>query len=118
MRYLLALGAAVVVGLLLLLDLGPAWLRTGLGGTLYVLAGIFGVLTLRPRLAPLPVCAGVLTATCAIELLQLWHPPFLQAARATLAGQLLLGSTFAWSDFPYYLAGAVLGYFLARRLTS
>ena len=91
-------------------------MRTGLGGSLYVLAGVFVLLTVAPRLSPAAAALSALAGTSLVELLQLWHPPFLQAARATRVGQLVLGSTFAWTDFPFYLLGALLGLLLARCL--
>ena len=78
-------------------------------GSLYVIAWIFFTLVLAPRLAPLPVCIAALLGTSAIEFLQLWHPPLLEAVRATLPGRLVLGSTFVWGDFPAYGIGALLG---------
>ena len=88
------------------------------GGCLYVLAWIFFVLMLAPRFAPLQVCVAVLLGTCAIEVLQLWHPPILEAARSTLPGRIFLGTTFVWSDFPAYGAGALIGLAVATKISS
>ncbi len=102
-RFLLALVATIAIGLVIVLDVGPIWVRTQVGGTLYVLAGIFGVLTLRPRLAPLPVAAAVLAATSLTELLQLWQlwqlwqPPIQQADHASTPGELSPGTPSARS---------------------
>ena len=52
---------------------------------------------------------AVLFATTLIELLQLWHPPFLQTIRATFIGHALLGNTISWWDFPHYIIGSSLG---------
>ncbi|MBD3879661.1 MAG: DUF2809 domain-containing protein, partial [Quinella sp. 1Q5] len=41
-----------------------------------------------------------------IELSQLWHPPFLEALRATTVGGLVLGYGFLWSDLVCYTVGA------------
>jgi Protein of unknown function (DUF2809) len=58
--------------------------------------------------------------SCAIESLQLYQPPWLQAIRATLPGRLILGTTFLWSDFPAYFVGSYLGWlwvqWLGKRL--
>ncbi len=88
------------------------------GGSLYVLAWIFFILMLAPRFAPLQVCVVVLLGTCAIEVLQLWHLPILEAARGTLPGRILLGTTFVWSDFPAYGAGALVGLAVATKISS
>ena len=60
------------------------------------------------------IAIGVCLGTCLLEFLQLWHPPFLQAIRATRVGQLAVGSTFSWWDFPAYFVGCLLGVPLLR----
>jgi hypothetical protein len=95
---------------------GAAWVATKSGGLLYVVFWVFVVLGLCPRLSPGRVALGVLAATSALELLQLWHPAWLEPVRASFLGHALLGSTFAASDFPYYAAGALSAWAAARRL--
>ena len=56
----------------------------------------------------------VLTLTCVLEFLQLWHLLWLEQIRRTLLGRALLGTTFGWTDFPPYFAGAVIGWALVR----
>ncbi|WP_066381469.1 MULTISPECIES: DUF2809 domain-containing protein [unclassified Anabaena] len=58
----------------------------------------------------------VLIITCILEVLQLWHPPLLNQVRATFIGKLLLGTTFAWWDFPHYALGCILGWFWLQKL--
>lgn len=94
---------------------GASWVADNAGGFLYVVFWIAVVLALVPRLSGAAVAASVLIATCALEFAQLWHPPLLERIRATFLGHALLGSTFAWSDFPYYFAGALVGYALSLR---
>ena len=63
------------------------------------------------------VIAGtVLIATCGLEFLQLWHPPFLQLVRHTVLGAIVLGISFTWTDFPYYIVGALVGWLWIRWL--
>jgi len=86
------------------------WIRASLGGVFYeifwcLLAGV-----LLPNAKPRAIAAWVLAATCAIEVLQLWHPPTLEAIRATFVGATILGSSFDWGDFPYYFIGSALGW--------
>jgi hypothetical protein len=52
--------------------------------------------------------------TCALEFLQLWHPPLLESLRSNFIGRTILGSYFDWSDFTYYFAGSALGYLWLR----
>ncbi|MBZ0265048.1 DUF2809 domain-containing protein [bacterium] len=56
----------------------------------------------------------VLAVTCFLEVLQLWHPIFLEQFRATFVGAALLGNTFVWWDFPHYLIGSALGWLIIR----
>lgn len=56
------------------------------------------------------IAVSVLVVTCLLETLQLWHPVFLQQVRMTFLGRTLLGTTFVWWDFPYYVLGCVLGW--------
>jgi hypothetical protein len=99
---------------------GSAWVASQAGGFLYVVFWIFAVLAFSPRLSAASVAWAVALATSALEFAQLWHPPLLERIRAGFLGRALLGSTFAWSDFPYYAAGALAGYAAARamRLTA
>jgi hypothetical protein len=86
------------------------------GGVLYIVFWTFIVLWIRPSASPWWVAAGVFGATCGLEALQLWHPAPLEAIRDTFVGHALLGSTFAWTDFPHYATGAVLAGPLGRAL--
>lgn len=88
----------------------PAWFKDALGSIAYEMFWIAVALGLWPRYGPARVATLVCIATCGLEVLQLWHPPFLQALRTTLPGRLILGTTFSWSDFPAYGIGSALGY--------
>jgi Protein of unknown function (DUF2809) len=96
---------------------GSAWTSDHLGGFFYVLAWIFLILTLFPMWSPGKVALGVLIGTCGLEFMQLWNPEPLQAVRSTFLGHVVLGSTFSWTDFPWYGLGALAGLGLARRVT-
>ncbi|NES87516.1 MAG: DUF2809 domain-containing protein [Moorea sp. SIO2B7] len=45
-----------------------------------------------------------------IEFTQLIKTPFLNQMRSYFLGRLILGTTFAWEDFPYYILGCILGW--------
>jgi len=62
------------------------------------------------------IALSVFLTTSALEFLQLWHPPFLQAVRDTFLGRTLIGNSFTWSDFFYYAAGCIASYFLIRAI--
>jgi glycopeptide antibiotics resistance protein len=96
--------------------LGFAWLHDLLGSVAYEIFWILLVGFLFPKASAAWTAVGVCLATCGVEFLQLWQPPFLQAARATLLGRLVLGNTFAWSDFISYFVGSFAGWVWMRSL--
>ncbi|NES07656.1 MAG: DUF2809 domain-containing protein [Okeania sp. SIO2F4] len=84
------------------------WLNNSFSSIFYEAFWIFLVIFIRPQLPPGLVAFLVFLVTSLLEFLQLWKPPFLQAIRATLIGRLLLGNTFVWWDFLYYILGCTL----------
>jgi hypothetical protein len=106
------------LGVLLVVPLGLAVRRVSdFGGSilyevLWCLAAAFVV----PRWRSAPIAIAVFAATCIVEFLQLWHPPFLQWARGHFLGRSILGTDFDWADFPSYAVGSVAGYFCLRAL--
>jgi hypothetical protein len=52
----------------------------------------------------------VFLITCALEILQLWHPPILEKVRSRFLGRTLIGTSFAWWDFPHYAIGSIIGW--------
>jgi hypothetical protein len=92
------------------------WVHDSLGGVFYEILWclVFGLCL--PRAKAWRIAAGVLVATCILEFLQLWHPPFLEWLRSYFIGRSILGSWFDWSDFPYYFAGSALGWLWLRAL--
>lgn len=57
----------------------------------------------------------------AIEISQLFSPPFLVAARSTVVGGLIFGYGFLWSDIVCYTAGGIICVmieFSAKKLTA
>ena len=66
-----------------------------------------GLLLPTPRTVTLAFLAFVVC--CTIEFSQLYHAPWIDAARGTWLGRLALGDTFAWGDIAAYLVGIVSG---------
>ncbi len=93
---------------------GALWANSYAGGVLYVLFWVLVVVFVRPRTSPWIAATLVLGATCILEALQLFSTPALVAVRSTFLGHALIGSTFSWWDFPYYVLGALLGAAVAR----
>jgi hypothetical protein len=98
---------------------GPfaSWVSEDTGGVLGCVACCLVLALARPRAAPGKLAVAALGVTGAMELLQLWHPHFLEVMRATPL-RLLLGSVFAWSDFLCYGLGALLGWAWLRVLPA
>jgi hypothetical protein len=118
LRLLLLLPLVAIFGLAAKHYSGPGrwWVNNwGPASVAYVVFFILlAALFLPRRRAAAPIAASVLLATCGLEFLQLWQPPWLQAARSTFVGAMLLGTTFSWWDFPAYIVGAVVGWMILR----
>ncbi len=95
---------------------GPAasWVNDSLGGLFYEIFWCLVVFIFFPKSRPLLIAAIVLTFTCLLEFLQLWHPLFLQTIRNNFIGVTIIGDSFTWSDFPYYFLGSGIGWLWLR----
>ena len=89
---------------------GAAWLNDYASGALYEIFWCLVGCFLLPRVPSSGIALGVFIATSFLEFLQLWHPPFLEAVRSAFIGRTLIGTSFAWWDFPYYVIGCLLGW--------
>lgn len=120
-RVILAIAMAIVVPLGYVIRFTPIpgweWLSDFLGSVAYEIFWILLVAFGFPRSSPVWVAVGVCLATCGLEFLQLWKPPFLQALRSTLPGRLVLGNTFVWADFIAYFVGSFAGWWVVRSLS-
>lgn len=97
---------------------GHAWVNNSLGGVAYEIFWCLVLFALWPRRSAINrIVLGVLVGTCALEALQLWSPPLLHRVRGTFLGRTLIGTTFVWTDFIYYLIGCVLGLLWLRGLS-
>ena len=90
---------------------GQDWVSDSLGGLFYEVFWclVFGFIFVKAR--PFKIALWVFLITCLLEFVQLWHPPFLEFLRGNFIGRTILGSSFNWFDFPYYLVGSGVGYF-------
>lgn len=93
---------------------GPAagWVNNwGPASVAYELFFVFACFFLWPYRAAAPrIAVGVFVATCLVEILQLWHPAWLDTIRTTFIGKSVLGNSFSWWDFPAYLVGSAAGW--------
>jgi hypothetical protein len=90
------------------------WFNNYAGGILYEMFWCFLVILLFPYATAFWVACLVLGITCLLECLQLWHPLFLESIRSTFIGSTLIGTTFAWWDFPHYAIGCFAGWFIIK----
>jgi hypothetical protein len=70
------------------------------------------------RSAATPIAIAVVLATCFVEVLQLWHPEWLEDLRSSVLGATLLGTSFSLWDFPAYIVGGIVGWFFLRWLAT
>lgn len=95
---------------------GQELFNNSVAGALYVVFWCLAVFWAFPSLPPLKNAVLVFVVTCILEVLQLWHPDFLEAARSTFPGRAILGTTFAPMDFLFYVIGALVAWRLLRKL--
>ena len=93
-------------------DWGPA----SVGYEVFFMLLVFLVVPHRSAIAPITI--SFCLATCALEFLQLWRPPWLQSLRSTFPGKGLLGDTCSWWDLPTNPFACLLGWYLLRWLDS
>ena len=87
---------------------GARWFNNYAGGIFYEIFWVLLFLTIWPSLSLVRTAAVVFVLTSALEFLQLWNPPFLASVRSTFLGSALIGTTFVWWEFPYYLICCLL----------
>lgn len=91
-----------------------SWVSNHLAGTFYVVElALILYLIFPDHLSGVLVLAAFLL-TSLVEFFQNWHPAFLESVRASFLGHTILGSTFSWLDFPWYVAGAFIGWLLLQ----
>lgn len=95
---------------------GHEFFNNSIAGALYVIFWCLVLFWAFPKLAPLKNIGLVFVGTCTLEVLQLWHPTFLETARSTFLGRTILGGTFDPTDFFYYLMGVIGACFLLGKL--
>ncbi|QLE55007.1 DUF2809 domain-containing protein [Nostoc sp. TCL26-01] len=117
----LSLFVVIVMGLLFKYYNGFAheWLNNYAAAVFYeIFWCLLAFLFFSSKAAVVQIPIWVFIFTCILEFLQLWHPPILNYVRATLIGKLLLGTTFAWWDFPHYALGCLLGWLWLRQIEN
>lgn len=118
-RMILSLFVVTPLGFLFKFYSGSAhwWFNNYGAGLLYVVFWILVVSFFVPDrkwVNRIPIL--VLIVTCALEVLQLWHPWFLEKIRSYFLGKALIGTTFVWWDFPHYILGSLIGWFWLKAI--
>ena len=91
---------------------GESWVNNSLGGVFYEIFWCMLIFLFFQNTKPFLISISVLIVTFSLEFLQLWHPRFLETLRSNFIGRTILGNSFNWSDFIYYIIGSGIGYFL------
>jgi hypothetical protein len=86
----------------------PGFIATYAGDTLWAMAAFWTISLLAPGMAGWRRALIAVAFAFAVEVSQLFHPPWLDALRSTRLGGWLLGFGFLWSDLACYLAGVAL----------
>ncbi|MCE5252515.1 DUF2809 domain-containing protein [bacterium] len=99
---------------------GPAedWVNNSINGVFYEIFWCVLISLFSDTIKPWIIAIIVLIMTCLLEFLQLWHHPVLEWIRSFFIGQAIIGSSFAWSDFPYYFIGCGTGWLWVKRLRT
>lgn len=97
---------------------GSEWVNNKLGGVFYEIFWILLFFILLPGVKPIKIALWVFIITCVLEFVQLLDHEILAIIRANFFGQAIIGNSFAWSDFPYYFAGSLLGFLILRLINN
>ena len=95
---------------------GAKWFNNSLGGLLYEVFWCLVISIILIKAKPWKIALNVLIITCILEILQLWHPIFLEVMRGTFIGRTIIGTTFVLSDFIYYTIGSIAGLILLKKI--
>lgn len=117
---ILTLIVIVPIGFLTKFYSGPAelWVNNSLGGLFYEIFWCLVFAFILPQAKTFSIAMWVFIVTCALEFLQLWHASFMEILRSNFIGRTILGNSFNWGDFPYYIIGSSLGYAILTILKS
>lgn len=110
-RYFILIIAIIIAGLLSRKNtMIPLWT----GDVLYALMMYFIVRFIFLQRSSRFIFLLSFSICITIELSQLLHADWINTIRATLAGRLILGQGFLWSDLVAYAVGTALGLFIDK----
>lgn len=88
---------------------GSEWVNNKLGGVFYEIFWCLGFYILLPQIKPVKIVLWIFIITCILEFIQLSSAAYLEIIRSNFIGQTIIGNSFSWNDFPYYVIGSALG---------
>ncbi|MCD6329592.1 MAG: DUF2809 domain-containing protein [Candidatus Cloacimonetes bacterium] len=88
------------------------WVNNSLGGVFYEIFWCVLIFLFFTKFKPIIIAFVVLVITCALEFTQLWKPQFLEMLRENFIIRTIIGNTFTWNDFTYYIIGSFAGFAL------
>lgn len=98
--------------------IGQEWVRDYSGDVLYEVFWCLVIFwffcpvkdSIKLRNITSKIALWVFTVTCLIEVSQLWFYLVPGQISSSLVWRMLLGSSFAWWDFPHYAFGSIIGW--------
>ncbi len=90
--------------------IASSWVNNSLGDVIYVIFWSLLFSLVFPNTNPRKIAIIVFLITSLIEIMQLWHPPFLELIRSNFIGRSFLGTSFCWLDFFHYFIGLILSF--------
>ena len=110
----------IVISLLIVIPLGflskfysgsaALWVNDYLGGVFYEIFWCLIIALIWTNVSVWKIVLWVFGITSILEIMQLWHPYPLELIRSTFIGRTLIGTQFAWLDFPHYILGCLIGW--------
>ena len=89
-----------------------------LAGMLYVIFWSLLAYFIFYRVNMKVLVLSVFAITCLLEFLQLISTPLLSTIRSNYFGRALIGNSFNWSDFIFYILGSIISYFIICRINK
>jgi hypothetical protein len=87
----------------------PEFIADYAGDTLWATMLYLTIVFIAPRLTITAAAVLAMLGSIGVEVLQLYHAPWIDAVRSTRIGGLMLGYTFVWSDLLCYAIGVTIG---------
>ena len=94
--------------------IGNEWVNNKLGGVFYEIFWCLVVFIFLPKKASFKIAFWVFILTSILEFVQLLDNNLLEFIRSNFIGRTIIGISFSWSDFPYYLLGSFLGFMILK----